>query len=162
MEQTKDGNERKLLWSDILALALSLCGATYGIYAAILVYVSQVTDFGNPVWPLPGLILLYWAMLGIIGLIASFLAIRQSTSKFPNGIWIIDGAFIPLVILGALSIGMMVLIGLLLLFISSLLLTIRRKPRLLSSMGSFILGILGSSGLLLGMIALWNPLAFGS
>lgn len=162
MEQDTSLRVRGIQWVEIIAIILSLCGVIIFIGGAISVANSQTSSFNAPIWPLPGLVLTYWAILGIVHLVFTILIAMDKPNIFLYGSWSITGAFIPLMILGALSIGSIVLMGFVLFLFSSILLSLRRKVKWLTSLGLFILGAVISAGVLLAMIALWNPQFFAN
>jgi hypothetical protein len=148
--------EQHSSWLDFMALALAFFGAIVSIGGAILIYSSQAQIGTSPLWLLPGFVLLDWALLGLIGFLAAYLSFRQLSSKWRLVAWFITGAFIPLIVLGAFSIGLFVLIGFLLFMISTILLTIRQRAKWLESFGLWILGAICNLVILLIMITLVN------
>jgi hypothetical protein len=143
-------------WVDIVALFLSAIGALAAIAGAVLIGFSQAQAGGSTVWPLPGLVLLDWAILGAAGACIAFLTAQSMSVKWVNAYWLITGAFIPLIILGILSIGLYVLITYVLYLISAIILSVRRHPKWLNCFGIFMLGVLGNLGILLLFISLGN------
>jgi hypothetical protein len=101
-------------------------------------------------------VLLDWALIGVIGFLVTFLSIRMDTSKWLRAFWFCTGAFLPLIILGAFSIGPFALIVFLLFLISAILLLIRRGSKWLESVGFLIIGAICNLGLLLIIISLGN------
>lgn len=73
-----------------------------------------------------------------------------------QAIWFITGTFIPLFILGALSIGVAVFIVFLLFLISTIILSVRQRVKWLASIGMLLLGGVGNFVLLLIIITLGN------
>jgi hypothetical protein len=156
MERDINVKARGIHWPEVLAIILSLCGAYISDSGAIHVYISQVSRFDMPMWPLPGLFLVYWAMLGVINLIFTFLIARNALNNYLYTSWLINGAFIPLIILGALSIGSAVLLGFVFFLLSSILQSVHKKVKLITSLGRFALGIIVSAGVSAIMITLGN------
>ena len=148
--------DRGRSWLDFLALVLSFLGAIVSIGGALLTYSSQAQIPDAPLWPLPGFVLLDWVILGLMGFLATFLSFRQSSAKWMQVTWFITGAFIPLIVLGALSIGLFVLIAFLLFVISTIILAIRRRAKWLESFGILMLGAVCNLGILLIVITLGN------
>ncbi|HSB67029.1 MAG TPA: hypothetical protein VLD65_10640 [Anaerolineales bacterium] len=67
---------------DFLILALSLMAGAESIVGAIAVYVSQARESAYPLWPLPGVVLLLWALIGLIGTLAIYLTVNGSSIKW--------------------------------------------------------------------------------
>jgi len=143
-------------WLDFVALVLAFFGAIISVLGAFTTYSSQAQIPATQLWPLPGLILLYWALLGLIGLLSAYLNFRQIHVIWLKVTWIITGTFIPLIILGAFSIGLGVLIVEFLFLISVIIMTVRQRAKWLESFGLLILGAFCSLVLLLIMITLGN------
>ena len=148
--------EQHHTWLDYVALALSFFGALISSWGAFVTFSSQAQIPEALLWPLPGLILLYWALLGLIGLLTTYLSFRQIHVIWLKVTWFVTGTFIPLIILGAFSIGMGVLIAELLFLISAIILTIRQRAKWLECLGLLILGAICSLALLLITITLGN------
>jgi hypothetical protein len=144
-------------WLDFIALTLSFLGAIVSIGGAIIIYSSQAQDGMSPLWPLPGLVLLDWALLGLIGFLGAYLSFRQLSAKWLQVTWFITGAFMPLIVLGAFSIGLFVLIGFLLFVTSTILLAIRKRAKWLESFSLLMLGAICNLVLLLITITLGKP-----
>lgn len=142
---------------DYLILALSLIAGLVSILGATAVYVSQARESASPLWPLPGLVLLLWALIGLIGSLAIYLTVKGSSIKWQRSTWFISGMFIPLIVLGAFSIGPLVFIGFSLFTFSTVLLAFRRRTQWLISIGLFVLGAALNLVLLLVVILLGNP-----
>jgi len=148
--------EQHSSWLDFVALALAFFGAIVSLGGALSIYSSQTPIAETPLWPLPGFVLLDWALLGLIGFLATYLSFRQLSSKWRLVAWFITGAFTPLIVLGAFSIGLFVLIGFLLFMISTILLAIRKRAKWLESFGLWMLGAICNLVILLIMITLGN------
>jgi hypothetical protein len=112
---------------------------------------------GESIWPLPGLVLLEWAAFGMIGFMGILLAENPHTQPWLNASWFVLGAFLPLVILGALSIGPYVFLSLVALLIAALLTSWQLKVSLLPRIKFLLIGIVANFGLLLGVILLAQP-----
>jgi hypothetical protein len=107
---------------------------------------------GESIWPLPGLVLLEWAALGVIGFMGILLAENPHNLPWFGASWFIIGAFLPLVILGALSIGPYVLLSLVALLIAAVLTSLQLKISPLPHLKFLLIGIITNFGLLLGVI----------
>lgn len=139
---------------DFIALLLAFLGSAASIAGALAIYSSQAQFAETSLWPLPGLILFLWGMLGLLGFIAAYLIFRAASLRGLRTLIFITGMFIPLIIIGALSIGTLVAIGFLFFLISTLILAIRKKAKLLESIGLFMLGAICNLGLLFIIITL--------
>ncbi len=151
-------NKLRYSWPELIALSAAFIGAIICLVGSLAFYVSQI-QFSGPsqLWPLPGMVLLWWALLGVFGFIAVYLAVRQTFTGWLHASIFLTGAFLPLVILGAFSIGIFVLIGFLFFLVSMLILALRKRAKLLESFGLFILGAICNLGLLYLMITLGRP-----
>ena len=151
MEQGNGANKR---WIDLLASGLGAIGALVAVAGPIVVLGSQPTNPGSSVWPLPGLVLIDWAVLGVAGFLGAYLGTKPLPGLWSKIAWFVAGALIPLMALGALSIGPFVLLSLVFLAASAVLVTIHQRLKGLEILGAFVLGILLNLGLLLGLIVL--------
>lgn len=156
MEQDIETRVHNIPWAEVLAVILAACAASLSIGAAVEVYISQASTASSHMWPLPGLILLYWVLLEAIELVVIVLAARQKPFEIMYVGWAVNGAFIPLIILGALSIGWLVFVGCVVFLISSSLLSIQHRVKLFTSLGSFMLGAIASAWVLLPLIIVGN------
>jgi len=154
--QSDKKEEQRSSWLDFVALALAFFGAIVSLGGALSIYSSQAPIAETPLWPLPGFVLLDWALLGLIGFLPAYLSFRHLSSKWRLVAWFITGALIPLIVLGALSIGSIVLISFLFFVISTIILSIRKKAKWLESIGILMLGAICNLGLLLIIITLGN------
>jgi hypothetical protein len=154
-------NKRWRFWLNLFAQVLSFLNVLVSLLGATIVYVTQAQSAVTSLWPLPGLILLEWALLSVIGFASTYLVVRGARGKWLRGSWFISGAFIPLIILRALSIGPFVLLAFLLFVISTIILTVQRRLQWLLSFGLLMLGSLVNLGLLILIITLGSqPTAF--
>ncbi len=147
--------ERHIPRADFIGLASAVIGALFSIGAAIGMYRPLAQEVSGSLWPLR-FFLLDWALVGIIGFIAAYSVFRWSSIRWQQASLALTGALIPLIILGAFSIGPLVLITLILFVVSFVLFALCRKPKLLESIGALALGIIINLGLLLLVITLAN------
>jgi hypothetical protein len=112
---------------------------------------------GESIWPLPGLVLLEWAAFGVIGFMGILLAENPHNLPWLGASWFVVGAFLPLVVLGALSIGPYVLLSLVALLIAALLTSWQLKASPLLHFRFLLIGTVANLGLLLGVILLGQP-----
>lgn len=146
---------------DIIALVLSFIGTLIASGGSLLVLIDQAGKSGPPVWPLPGLVLMDWAILGILGFLSAYWGRKPSSALWRKIAWVVAGALVPLVILGAFSIGLFVLVSLLFFLGSAILLAMQRKEKWLDHLGMIFIGTVSNLGFLLLFVAIGN-LAMGS
>jgi hypothetical protein len=151
MNQDNGSNRR---WIEFLANGLGAIGALIAVAGPVLVLGSQPGGPGYSIWPLPGLVLIDWAVLGVAGFLGTYLGTKPLPGLWGHAAWFVAGALIPLMALGALSIGPFVLFSLVFLAASAVLVTIHQRLKGLEIFGAFALGILINLGLLLGLIIL--------
>jgi hypothetical protein len=143
-------------WVDYLALGFSFFAVMLTVWA-VLVFASYQTGIpGETLWPLPGLVLMLWVLLAIVGFVSAYLCMKRLTVKWQRALWAILGTFIPLMILGAFSIGTLVFLVFMLFLISNLILSIRQRAMWLVNLGFLLLGGVGNLTLLLIIISLSN------
>lgn len=150
--------ERHIPRADFIGLAAAFIGALFSVGGAIAEYVSLalvIEGSGGSIWPLR-VFLLDWALVGIIDFIAAYFVFRWSSINWQQATWAFTGALIPLIILGAFSIGPLVLIAFILFVVSNVLFAVSRKPKWLASIGALALGIIINLGFLLLVITLAN------
>jgi hypothetical protein len=120
-------------------------------------FAAQQASFASApgaIWPLPGLVLLDWAALGMVGFMGILLAEDPHNLSWFGASWFVIGAFLPLVILGALSIGPFVFISLVALLIAAILTSLQLKISPLPRLKFLLIGMVANFGLLLGVILL--------
>lgn len=139
-------------WVDMLALVLSFTAAMVTFLGAILTFASQDRIAGASLWPLPGLVLVDWLLIGVIGFVVTFFSLRRKAVGWLRMTWLLTGAFIPLIILGAFSIGLFVLMAFFLAVISTFIIAIRQRIKWLESFGFLMLGSIGNLVILALMI----------
>jgi len=136
-------------WIGILAPVTGAIGALVAISGPMLVLSSQPGGDGGSIWPLPGLVLMDWAILGVLGFLAAYLGIKPETAGWAWAAWFVVGALFPLMVLGALSIGPFVLLNLIFFTVSAILVTIRMRLSYGKAAGFIALGWLINLGLIL-------------
>lgn len=143
----RDGGEQG--WIVLLAIILGATGALIAIGGPILVLGSQPRGPGESVWPLPGLVLLDWAILGVLGFLAAYLGPKPGMGSWTIMGWFVVGGLIPLMVLGALSIGPLVLLSLVFIATSAVLIAIHERLRWSIAVGAFASGLVINLGLIL-------------
>jgi hypothetical protein len=132
--------ESRRNWVDLLAMFLSFLVAIVSLSGAIFTYLSQAQIPKATLWPMPGLVLVDWLLIGVISFVVVSISLRRKTVGWLRMTWLVTGAFIPLIILGALSIGLLVLIAFFFAVISTFIIAIRYRFKWLESFGFLILG----------------------
>jgi hypothetical protein len=147
---------RRNSWSGILALILAFFGAIVSFWGALVTYVSQAQNPEASLWPLPGLVLINWVFLGLMAFITAYLSFRQRSTKWVRLAWLITGMLIPLIVLGAFSIGLAVLVAFLLFVFSTIILAVRQESKWLESFVLLMFGAIVNLGILWIIIILGN------
>ncbi len=154
IEHMEKNSGRWGVWINLFALLLSLFSIIVSAGGALSTYFYQLGIPEAPLWPLPGLVLSYWIVLGI----ASFMLIGVTSfslsPRWLRAAWGITGAYIPLAIIGAFSIGTLVLIASFLSLISTLLLSVRIRLNWLKCFNFFWLGAICSLLVVLLIVSL--------
>jgi hypothetical protein len=154
-ENKVDSGDRKThTWADVVALGMAFLGAIASMAGSLAIYSSQAGFAGGFMWPLPGFVLVLWALLGLFSFLAAYLTVQRSSLKWLQALIFLTGAFIPLIIIGAFSIGTLVMIGFLFFVVSLVFLAIRNRAKFLESFGLLMLGAIGNLGLLYIIITL--------
>jgi hypothetical protein len=141
-------------WAEFVAYVLAFIGTLIAVGGSVMFFANQAQMSGSFIWPLPGLVLMDWAILGVLGFLGVYLGIKPSHAYWLKVAWFVAGALIPLVILGVFSIGSLVLISFLFFVASTIFITIRRKMKWLGHLGLLMVGAVCNLGLLLLFIAL--------
>lgn len=143
-------------WTNFVALILAFIGALIAEGGSLMILIDQAQMPGSLVWPLPGLVLMDWAILGTFGFLGAYFGIEPLSAYWRKVAWFVAGALIPLVILGAFSIGPFVLVSLLFFLASTIIITIQKKGKWLEHLGLFMVSAVCNLGLLLLFTALGN------
>ena len=143
-------------WADMLALIFSFLAAIVSFWGAAITYLSQAQIPEASLWPLPGFVLVDWLILGIAGFVVVFFCLRRRAVIWLRMTWLLTGAFIPLIILGAFSIGLWVMIAFFLAMMSTFILAIRQKSKWLESFGFLMFGSIINLGLLALILVIAN------
>jgi hypothetical protein len=154
MGQMSESSIPKRSWVDLLVLFIAFTGAVVSFLGVILTYISQVQIADAKLWPLPGAVLIDWILAGSLGFISVFFCLRKKSKNWLRMTWLFTGAFIPIMILGALSISAMVFIAFLLSVTSTGILALRNPTNWLLSFGLLMLGSIGNLAILMGIITL--------
>ncbi|MCC6168588.1 MAG: hypothetical protein IT329_15310 [Caldilineaceae bacterium] len=143
----------------ILERVAAVLGALVCLVGAALVAAEQASIGGTPgaadwlsLWPLPGLALLEWGLLGL----AVFVGVLSGRPALLTLAWAACGALAALVILGAFSIGPAVLLALIFLTAAVVMASVRRERNLFGDAGIFLLGTLANFALFALLLLLEN------
>jgi hypothetical protein len=142
---------------DLLALVLAFLGAIVSFLGVVAIYSSAAQVSGTPLWPLPGLVLVDWMLIGAISFIATFFCLRKRSAGWLKLIWFMTGTFIPVIILGAFTIGVLVLVAFFFMVISTFIIAIRQESKWLTSFGYLMLGSIINLGILAVILFLSSP-----
>jgi hypothetical protein len=137
-----------------ISLLSAILGAMLAIAAAGLLLVHEVDSAFASVFPMPFLVLLEWAAFGIAGAVSIIRTELRSDISHLRAAWGIVGGYVPLIYLGALSIGSLALISAVLLFGPTLLLTLRSRLPIMRHLAILGIGAIGNLVLLFAFIAL--------
>jgi len=155
MEQN-DGTPKR--WIAPLAASLGAVGALIALGGPMLILGSQPDGPGFSNWPLPGMVLLDWAVLGVLGFLSAYLGPKPLPGSWGKTAWLAAGGLMPLMVLGALSIGPLVLLSLVFLIASAVLVAISQRLKAFDAIGFFALGMIGNLAILIGLIGLGGNL----
>ncbi len=151
-----DNQGKPISKADFIGIALSIIGAVISVVVPVALYGSLKAGVGTAsLWPLR-LMLVDWALLGLLGFVAAFLSFQLCSGGWLRATWFISGAFIPVIILGAASIGPYVLISFGLAMVSSLVLAIQARSKWLENFGLLMLGVVINLGIVYLVITLGN------
>src|SRR5664280_627068 len=135
----------------IIEWILAGLGAIMCIWGAVSVWIPQAADNppGFSLWPMPALILIEVAILGVVGFLGIALEPRQLSTRWGFLIWIACGALLGLSILGEISISIIVLLGAPALAFggAAILADIRRKRKVLPDLGIVVASVIANFGL---------------
>jgi hypothetical protein len=132
---------------DALEKILAGIGALACVMDAVIFWQYQAGS--GELWPLPALVLIEVALLGLTGLLAVSLDSAERSLSWGRVTWIACGALAGLMVLGAFTIGMGLVPAVIAFSGAAVLADRRRGRRVLPQLGGFGAGILGSALLLL-------------
>jgi hypothetical protein len=137
-----------------ITILLAVLGAMIAVAAAGLMLSEEVSFNGTSVFPLPFLVLFEWGVLGMAGAVYVTLSELQWSDHHPQVAWGILGAYVPLIFLGAFSLGLLALISALPLVAATVIMTIRRRLSAFRCLGMMTIGALANLAILFGLIGL--------
>jgi hypothetical protein len=109
----KTETERKQEWMHAAAVVLAGLGALVAAGGAWVFYTQQAQMQASSMWPLPGLVLLAWAALGLVVFFSAYFSRGIAVSAWQRRGWTAIGALAALAVLGVFSIAPLVLLSLL-------------------------------------------------
>lgn len=138
----------------IAALVSAGLGLVICVLGAAIIAGSQAMPVEESIFPLPGLILIDWAVIGVLGFISGIVAFDPHYQRLGRAVWIVVGALLPLMVLGALSIGPLVLASMLCFLVSAILVAVNNRTGLLTNLGYLFVGVIVNLVIILGLILL--------
>jgi len=133
-------------------------GAMMCIGGAASIWVSQTTSSppGFSLWLMPALLLIYIALLGVVGFFGIALESHQLSTHWGFLVWITCGGLLALSVLGAMSVSVIVLLAIpALIFGGAAILADRRRERkILPDLGVLAVSSIANFGLFLIFISI--------
>ena len=137
---------------------LASLGAILCMGGAIFTWISQAASNppGISLWPLPALLLIEVALLGVVGFFGIVLEPEQRSARWGSLTWIACGGLITLSVVGAMTVSVIVLLAVpALAFGGAAILADRRRGRkLLTGVRVLVVSGIVNLGLLFGLIAI--------
>jgi hypothetical protein len=127
-----------------------IAGAAICILDAILFSQAQPDQF----WPFPGLYLLEIGLAGLAGAAAILLSAGNQTSLWASIVWVVAGILLAFVVLGAFSVGPLLIPATLAFTLAGLLGDLRRQRNVLQHLVVFVLAALVQGLVMLTMVIL--------
>ncbi|MFZ2095221.1 MAG: hypothetical protein WAV05_01160 [Anaerolineales bacterium] len=75
-------DDQQLGWIDFLALGFSFFAVIVTVWVALSIVSFQGQAAGEPLWPLPGFVLLDWVLLGVMGFITTYFCMRRLSIRW--------------------------------------------------------------------------------
>ena len=135
---------------------LATVGAAVCISVAIIFWQNQLSSPSATLWPLPALVLIETALLGLAGMLAVVLDRDERTPRWGSLTWGVCGALAALTVIGGFSIGPLLFWAVLAFVLAAVLAGWRRGRKTLHSLGNFALGAVGNAALILLLIVVAN------
>ena len=133
---------------------LAAVGCAICISDAILTWIYQASTPSGSLWPLPALVLIEMAFLGLVGMLAVALNSDDRTLRWGSLTWAICGGLTALTVIGAFSIGPLLFWAVLAFALAGVLADWRRGRKILTDLGVFTLGAVCNAAILLLLIAI--------
>lgn len=81
---------------DFFTVLLAFIGALIALGGSLIVLIDQAQTSGSSVWPLPALVLIDWAILGVRGFLDIYIGRKPFPAFWPRVVWFDAGALMPL------------------------------------------------------------------
>ncbi len=143
--------------SRIIQWTLGALGAGIALVGALGIGASQLGFPSASIWPNPGLVLLDWAVLGLLGFVGLIAEGSWKRTFDLADTWFVVGALIPLMVIGAFTIGPFVLISLLAFFVAVLLASAQTQGSWLRYGRALLIGGITNLAILYLFITLGPP-----
>ena len=141
----------------IIEWVLAGIGAILCVGGAAMTWLSQTLSNSPNVslWPLPALVLIEVAILGLAGFSGVVLDNQQQSSRWGRVIWIACGGLTALAIIGAFSVSVVVLLVVPALLFSgaAILADIRQHRNMLTDLGLFTVSAVANLALIFALIS---------
>lgn len=141
----------------IIEWVLAGIGAILCVGGAAITWLSQASSNSPNVslWPLPALVLIEVAILGLAGFSAVVLDNQQQSSRWGRVMWITCGGLTALAIIGAFSVSVVVLLVVPALLFSgaAILADIRQHRNMLTDLGLFTVSAVANLALIFALIS---------
>ena len=132
-------------------------GAILCVGGAAITWLSQASSNSPSVslWPLPALVLIEVAILGLVGFSGVVLDNQQQSSRWGHVMWIACGGLTALAIIGAFSVSVVVLLAVPVLLFSgaAILADIRQHRNMLTNLGLFTVSVVANLALIFALIS---------
>ena len=141
----------------IIEWVLAGIGAILCVGGAAITWLSQAS-FNSPnvsLWPLPALVLIEVAILGLAGFSGVVLDNQQQSSRWGRVMWIACGGLTALAVIGAFSVSVVVLLVVPALLFSgaAILADIRQHRNMLTDLGLFTVSAVANLALIFALIS---------
>ena len=133
---------------------LASVGCAICISDAMLTWIFQSSSPSGSLWPLPALVLIEMALLGLAGILAVVLDSDERTLRWGRLTWAICGGLTALMVIGAFSIGPLLFWAILAFALAGFLANRRRARKFLYDLGIFMLGAVCNAAILLLLIVI--------
>jgi len=141
----------------IIEWVLAGIGAILCVGGAAITWLSQASSNSPNVslWPLPALVLIEVAILGLAGFSGVVLDNQQQSSRWGRVMWIACGGLTALAIIGAFSVSVVVLLVVpaLLFGGAAILADIRQNRNMLTDLGLFTVSAVANLALIFALIS---------
>jgi hypothetical protein len=142
----------------IIEWVLAGIGTIMCVGGAASTWVSEAgsNSPADSLWPLPALVLIEVAILGLVGFSGVVLDTQRHSSRWGRVLWIACGGLTALAIIGAFSVSVLVLLAAPALFFggAAVLADIRQHRNMRSDLGLFTIGTVANLTLIFALISI--------